>query len=68
MVTVKLSSKFQVVIPRAVRNRLGLRPGMKLQVVEYEGRVEFLPVKKASELRGFLGTIDTTIDREADRL
>ena len=68
MVTVKLSSKFQVVIPRAVRNRLGLRPGMKLQVVEYEGRVEFLPVKKASELRGFLGAIDTTIDREADRL
>jgi hypothetical protein len=41
---------------------------MKLQVVEYEGRVEFLPVKKASELRGILGTIDTTIDREADRL
>ncbi len=68
MVTVKLSSKFQVVIPRAVRNRLGLRPGMKLQVVEYEGRVEFLPVKKASELRGILGTIDTTVDREADRL
>jgi AbrB family looped-hinge helix DNA binding protein len=68
MVTVKLSPKFQVVIPRAVRNRLGLRPGMKLQVVEYQGRVEFLPVKKASELRGFLGKIDTTIEREEDRL
>jgi AbrB family looped-hinge helix DNA binding protein len=67
MVTVKLSPKFQVVIPRSVRNRLGLRPGMKLQVVEYEGRVEFLPVKKASELRGFLGKIDTTIAREDDR-
>jgi AbrB family looped-hinge helix DNA binding protein len=66
--TVKLSPKFQVVIPRAVRNRLGLRPGMKLQVIEYEGRVEFLPIKKASELRGFLGKIDTTIKREEDRL
>jgi len=68
MVTVKLSSKFQVVIPRAVRSRLGLRPGMKLQVIEYDGRVEFIPVKKPSELRGFLGQIDTNIVREDDRL
>ncbi|HXL26202.1 MAG TPA: AbrB/MazE/SpoVT family DNA-binding domain-containing protein [Chthoniobacterales bacterium] len=68
MVTVKLSPKFQVVIPRSVRDQLGLRPGMKLQVIEYEGRVEFLPVKKTSELRGFLGKIDTTVERENDRL
>jgi AbrB family looped-hinge helix DNA binding protein len=46
METVTLSSKYQVVIPRSVRIRLGLRPGMKLQVVEYNGRVEFLPVRK----------------------
>jgi AbrB family looped-hinge helix DNA binding protein len=67
MVTVKLSSKFQVVIPRSVRNRLGLRPGMKLQVIEYDGRVEFVPVRKPAELRGFLGKIDTSIVREDDR-
>jgi AbrB family looped-hinge helix DNA binding protein len=68
MVTVKLSSKFQVVIPRSVRVRLGLRPGMKLQVIEYQGRVEFVPVRKPSELKGFLGKIDTEISREDDRL
>jgi AbrB family looped-hinge helix DNA binding protein len=68
MVTVKLSSKFQVVIPRSVRVRLGLRPGMKLQVIEYQGRVEFVPVRKPSELKGFLGKIDTEIPREDDRL
>jgi len=68
VITVKLSSKFQVVIPRSVRNRLGLRPGMKLQVVEYEGRVEFLPIRKPAELRGFLGRIDTNVVREEDRL
>jgi len=68
MVTVKLSSKFQVFIPRSVRNRLGLRPGMKLQVIEYDGRVEFVPVRKPAELRGFLGKIDTSIVREDDRL
>ena len=68
MVTVKLSSKFQVVIPRAVRLRMGLRPGMKLQVIEYDGRVEFIPVRKPAELRGFLGQIDTNIARDEDRL
>ncbi|MBV8814893.1 MAG: AbrB/MazE/SpoVT family DNA-binding domain-containing protein [Verrucomicrobia bacterium] len=68
MVTVKLSSKFQVVIPRSVRVRLGLRPGMKLQVIEYQGRVEFVPVRKPGELKGFLGKIDTEIPRGDDRL
>jgi AbrB family looped-hinge helix DNA binding protein len=68
MVTVKLSSKFQVVIPRSVRARLGLRPGMKLQVIEYDGRVEFVPLRKPAELRGFLGKIDTSIVRDGDRL
>jgi AbrB family looped-hinge helix DNA binding protein len=68
MVTVKLSPKFQVVIPRSVRTRLGSRPGMRLQVIEYEGRVEFLPVRKPSDLKGFLGRIDTSIPREGDRL
>jgi AbrB family looped-hinge helix DNA binding protein len=66
--TVTLSSKFQVVIPRAVRTRLGLRPGMKLQVIEYNGRVEFLPLRKPAELRGFLKGLDTAIERDSDRL
>ena len=63
-----LSSKFQVVIPRAVRTRLGLRPGMKLQVIEYNGRVEFLPLHKPAELRGFLKGLDATVERDPDRL
>jgi hypothetical protein len=41
---------------------------MKLQVIEYDGRVEFIPVKKPAELRGFLGKIDTNVEREDDRL
>jgi AbrB family looped-hinge helix DNA binding protein len=68
METVTLSSKYQVVIPRAVRVSLGLKPGMKLQVIEYHGRVEFLPVRKAFELRGLLKGLDPVIERESDRL
>ncbi len=68
METVTLSSKYQVVIPRSVRSRLGLKPGMKLQVIEYQGRVEFMPVRKPAELRGILRGIEPVIQREADRI
>jgi AbrB family looped-hinge helix DNA binding protein len=68
MEMVTLSSKYQVVIPRSVRVSLGLRPGMKLQVIAYNGRVEFLPVRKPAELRGILKGLEPVIEREPDRL
>lgn len=68
MHTVTISPKFQVVIPRVVRERLGLRPGQKLQVVEHAGRVEFVPERSIRELRGFVKGIKTDIVREGDRL
>ena len=68
MHTVTLSPKYQVVIPSAVRKSLGLRPGQKLQVVEYEGRIEFIPERDITELRGFLEGINTDFEREEDRL
>jgi len=68
MQTVTVSPKFQVVIPRDVRESLHLRPGQKMQVIEYDGRIELILDRDISELRGFLKGIDTTIDREKDRL
>lgn len=68
METVKLSSKFQVVIPLSVREALGLKPGEKFRVMRYGNRVEFIPVRSAKQLRGSLKGIDTTIEREDDRL
>lgn len=67
MTTVTLSPKFQVVIPRAIREKLGLRPGQKIQAIEYEGRIELIPVLPLKKMRGFLSGIDTTVDREPDR-
>jgi AbrB family looped-hinge helix DNA binding protein len=64
---VTVSPKYQVVIPREIRESLGLEPGQKLQGFEYEGRVEFVPVRKAKSLRGFARGIDTTVERERDR-
>jgi AbrB family looped-hinge helix DNA binding protein len=68
MNTVTVSPKFQVVIPLAVREALGLRPGEKLRVMRYEGRVELIPVRPIRKMRGFLKGMDTAIGREGDRL
>jgi AbrB family looped-hinge helix DNA binding protein len=66
--TVTVSSKYQIVIPRRVRESLKLRPGVKIQVLQYEDRIELIPLKKPSEMRGFLKGIDTTVERDKDRV
>jgi AbrB family looped-hinge helix DNA binding protein len=68
MEVVTISPKFQVVIPRSVRERLNLSPGQKVQALVYDGRVELIPVRPAKALRGFLRGIDTTLARDADRV
>lgn len=68
MHTVTVSPKYQVVIPKNVREAMQLRPGQKLKVIEYEGRIELIPDKDISELKGFLKGINTEFVREDDRL
>jgi AbrB family looped-hinge helix DNA binding protein len=65
--TVTISPKFQVVIPKAIRERLGLTPGQKVQAIAYGDRIELIPVQPAKRLRGFLQGIDTTVPREPNR-
>lgn len=68
MQTVTISPKYQVVIPKEVREALHLQPGEKLQVFRYQNRLEFVQVKDIKKMRGFLKGIDTEIKREKDRL
>jgi AbrB family looped-hinge helix DNA binding protein len=68
METVTVSPKFQVVIPRKIRQSLGIRPGQKVQVIRYGDRIELIPLKAVQETRGFLKGIDTTVERERDRI
>ena len=68
MLTVTVSPKYQVVIPKEIRDALQLRPGQKMRVIEYDGRIEMIPDRDISELRGFLKGINTDIQRENDRL
>ena len=68
MNAVILSPKFQVVIPLTVRRAMGLRAGQRMQVVEYDGRIELIPDRDIAELRGFLKGINTNFEREEDRV
>ncbi|HWX43617.1 MAG TPA: AbrB/MazE/SpoVT family DNA-binding domain-containing protein [Blastocatellia bacterium] len=68
METVTVSSDFRVEIPRTARESLGIQPGQRIQILLYNDRIEFIPIKPITEMRGFLEGIDTTVDREGDRL
>ena len=65
---VTISPKFQVVIPRDIRERLKLEPGQKVQAILYQNRVELIPLRPARTLRGFLRGIDAAVPRERDRV
>ena len=65
METVTVSPKFQVVIPRALRESLRIRPGQKVQMILYKNRIELIPLQSMKRARGFLKGIDTNIECEA---
>jgi AbrB family looped-hinge helix DNA binding protein len=68
MQSVTVSPKYQIVIPKAMRKTLNIRPGQKMQVIEYAGRIELIPERDIKELRGFLRGINTEFKREEDRV
>jgi AbrB family looped-hinge helix DNA binding protein len=68
MSVVLVSPKFQVVIPKGVREALNLQPGQRMQVIQYQNRIELVPLRPIKSARGFLRGIDTNIEREEDRL
>jgi AbrB family looped-hinge helix DNA binding protein len=68
MQTVTVSPKYQIVIPKAVRKALDLRPGQKMRIMEYSGRIELLPERDIKDLRGFVKGINTEFEREKDRV
>jgi AbrB family looped-hinge helix DNA binding protein len=67
MGVVKISPKYQVVIPLEVREALQLKPGQRVQVMAYGNRIEMILEKNISEMRGFLKGIKTHFEREPDR-
>ncbi len=66
MDAITVSSKFQVVIPRKVRERLKIQRGQKLQVIAYDNRVVLIPMRPIQEARGSLKGMDTNVQREEE--
>jgi len=68
MQTVTVSPKYQVVIPKLIREKLEIAPGQKIQAILYNNRIEMIPIQPIKKMRGFLKGIDTNIARDEDRL
>jgi AbrB family looped-hinge helix DNA binding protein len=64
MDTVTISEKYQMVIPRAVREKWGIKPGQKVRLIVYGNVLEVVPVRDIKEARGFLKGMSSTIERE----
>ncbi len=68
MTSVTVSPKYQVVIPKSVRESMGIVSGQKIQVLTYRNRIELIPIQPMRKLRGFLKGIDTRVKRDSDRV
>lgn len=68
MDTVKVSPKYQVVIPKKLRKALNLTPGQQVQMVAFDNRIEMIPIRHISDMKGFLKGIDTTVEMDTDRI
>ncbi|HWK48362.1 MAG TPA: AbrB/MazE/SpoVT family DNA-binding domain-containing protein [Steroidobacter sp.] len=67
MTTVTVSPRFQVVIPQVIRDALGIKPGQRIQALQYQDRIELIPLRPMRKARGMLKGIDTTVKRDLDR-
>ena len=68
MTAVTVSPKYQIVIPKEVRESMGIFSGQKIQVLIYQNRIELIPIKPMKKLKGFLKGIDTQVSRDKDRI
>ncbi len=66
MDTVTISSKYQVVIPRAIREKWNVKPGQKVRFIIYGNRLEMVPVRDIKSARGFLQGMSSDIEREEE--
>jgi AbrB family looped-hinge helix DNA binding protein len=68
MTAVTVSPKYQIVIPKEVRESMGIFSGQKIQVLTYQNRIELIPIKPMKKLKGLLKGIDTEVSRDKDRI
>jgi AbrB family looped-hinge helix DNA binding protein len=68
MNTVTLSNEYQLIIPKEVRETIGVKAGASFEIITYNNRIELIPIKPIESLKGIFKGIDTNITREDDRV
>ena len=68
MPSVTVSPEYQIVIPKSVRESMGIVSGQKIQVLTYQNRIELIPIQPMKNMRGFLKGINTSVKRDKDRV
>lgn len=68
MTTTTISQKFQIAIPKKIRESMHITSGTKFEIIQFENRIELMPIQPMNKLRGILPKIDTEISREKDRI
>lgn len=66
--TITISSKYQIVLPSAIRGPMGLKPGQRLWAFRFGDRIELVPMRPIRSLRGSLRGIDSRVERDGERL
>ena len=64
MEAVTISSKYQVVIPREIREQFNLKPVQKIMFIPYNNILHVVIVASIKQARGMLKGIDTDVQRE----
>lgn len=67
MTEVKVSPKFQIVIPKEIREALDIRVGQRFRIIQYGDRIELIPRLTVKEARGLYKGISTDVERDQDR-
>jgi AbrB family looped-hinge helix DNA binding protein len=68
METVKVSKKYQVVIPEKLREAAGIKPGDKMVAIAKHGILEYVPVRSIKETKGMIkGLKSHDVRDESDR-
>ena len=68
MTTVIVSPEFQIAIPEEIRQAFGITVGQKLMFLHYDGTMILVPVRPIQAARGAFPGLDTSVEREPDRL
>lgn len=64
-----ISSKYQIVIPRKIREQYAVKPGYKIVFIPFENALRVVFVPPIKQARGMFPGLDTRIEREeADRV